>query len=309
MRMHSQKVSGKKAWSKLRRQEAIAFYLFILPWIIGFFLFYLGPMLGSLYFSFTKWDLLTPPELVGLANYVRIFTRDPLFLQSLKVTVIYTLAYIPLDMAFGLLIAVLMNRKIRGIGALRTIYYMPSVLSGVAYVVMWMWMFHPQNGLINNALFGLGIEGPRWLLDPHWALSALVIMSLWGVGRSMVIYLAGLQDISPELYEAASIDGANIWQKFRRITLPLLTPSILFNLIFGFILTFQSFTNSFVATNGGPLDSTLFYVLYLYRKAFEHLQMGYASALAWILFIIVLIFTLLIFASSRRWVYYRSVGE
>jgi multiple sugar transport system permease protein len=309
MRMHSQKVSGKKAWSKLRRQEAIAFYLFILPWVIGFFLFYLGPMLGSLYFSFTKWDLLTPPELVGLANYVRIFTRDPLFLQSLKVTVIYTLAYIPLDMAFGLLIAVLMNRKIRGIGALRTIYYMPSVLSGVAYVVMWMWMFHPQNGLINNALFGLGIEGPRWLLDPHWALSALVIMSLWGVGRSMVIYLAGLQDISPELYEAASIDGANIWQKFRRITLPLLTPSILFNLIFGFILTFQSFTNSFVATNGGPLDSTLFYVLYLYRKAFEHLQMGYASALAWILFIIVLIFTLLIFASSRRWVYYRSVGE
>jgi multiple sugar transport system permease protein len=309
MRIHSQKVSGKKAWSKLRRQEAIAFYLFILPWIIGFFLFYLGPMLGSLYFSFTKWDLLTPPELVGLANYVRIFTRDPLFLQSLKVTVIYTLAYIPLDMAFGLLIAVLMNRKIRGIGALRTIYYMPSVLSGVAYVVMWMWMFHPQNGLINTALFGLGIEGPRWLLDPQWALSALVIMSLWGVGRSMVIYLAGLQDISPELYEAASIDGANIWQKFRRITLPLLTPSILFNLIFGFILTFQSFTNSFVATNGGPLDSTLFYVLYLYRKAFEHLQMGYASALAWILFVIVLIFTLLIFASSRRWVYYRSVGE
>jgi multiple sugar transport system permease protein len=309
MRMNSQKVSGKKVGSKLRRQEAIAFYLFILPWIIGFFLFYLGPMLGSLYFSFTKWDLLTPPEFVGLANYVRIFTRDPLFLQSLKVTVIYTLAYIPLDMAFGLLIAVLMNRKIRGIGALRTIYYMPSVLSGVAYVVMWMWMFHPQNGLINNALFGLGIEGPRWLLDPQWALSALVIMSLWGVGRSMVIYLAGLQDISPELYEAASIDGANIWQKFRRITLPLLTPSILFNLIFGFILTFQSFTNSFVATNGGPLDSTLFYVLYLYRKAFEHLQMGYASALAWILFIIVLIFTLLIFASSRRWVYYRSVGE
>jgi multiple sugar transport system permease protein len=309
MRMNSQKVSGKKVGSKLRRQEAIAFYLFILPWIIGFFLFYLGPMLGSLYFSFTKWDLLTPPEFVGLENYVRIFTRDPLFLQSLKVTVIYTLAYIPLDMAFGLLIAVLMNRKIRGIGALRTIYYMPSVLSGVAYVVMWMWMFHPQNGLINNALFGLGIEGPRWLLDPQWALSALVIMSLWGVGRSMVIYLAGLQDISPELYEAASIDGANIWQKFRRITLPLLTPSILFNLIFGFILTFQSFTNSFVATNGGPLDSTLFYVLYLYRKAFEHLQMGYASALAWILFIIVLIFTLLIFASSRRWVYYRSVGE
>jgi multiple sugar transport system permease protein len=309
MRFLSQSVPGKKAWGSLQRQEAVAFYLFILPWIIGFFLFYLGPMLGSLYFSFTKWDLLTPPKFVGLANYVRIFTRDDLFLQSLKVTVIYTLAYLPLDMVLGLFIAVLMNRKIRGIGALRTIYYMPSVLSGVAYVVMWMWMFHPQNGLINSLLSYMGIEGPRWLLDPKWALSALIIMSLWGIGRSMVIYLAGLQDISPELYEAASIDGANVWQKFRKITLPLLTPSILFNLIFGVILTFQSFTNSFVATNGGPLDSTLFYVLYLYRKAFEHLQMGYASALAWILFIIVLLSTLAIFVTSGRWVYYRSVGE
>jgi multiple sugar transport system permease protein len=166
MRFLSQSVPEKKAWGSLRRQEAIAFYLFILPWIIGFFLFYLGPMLGSLYFSFTKWDLLTPPKFIGLANYVRIFTRDDLFLQSLKVTIIYTLAYIPLDMVLGLFIAVLMNRKVRGIGALRTIYYMPSVLSGVAYVVMWMWMFHPQNGLINSLLSYMGIEGPRWLLDP-----------------------------------------------------------------------------------------------------------------------------------------------
>jgi multiple sugar transport system permease protein len=309
MSVISQQAQQKRPWGNLRRREALAFYLFILPWMIGFVLFYIGPMIASFYFSLTKWDLLTPPVFIGFGNYERIFTRDALFLQSLKVTMIYTLAYLPLDMVLGLLIAMLMNRRMRGIGALRTIYYMPSVLSGVAYVVMWMWMFHPQNGLINNFLALFGIDGPRWLLDPKWALSALVIMALWGIGRSMVIYLAGLQDISPELYEAASMDGANYWNRFFKITLPLLTPSILFNLIFGIILTFQSFTNSFIATNGGPLDSTLFYVLYLYRKAFEHLQMGYASALAWILFIIVLLATLGIFATSGRWVYYRSVGE
>jgi multiple sugar transport system permease protein len=293
----------------LRQREALLFYLCISPWIIGFFLFYLGPILSSFYFSLTEWDLLTPPQFIGLENYQRIFTNDPLALKSFKVTLVYTLAYVPLDLGFGLLLATLLNRKLRGIGVFRTIYYLPSVLSGVAYVVMWMWMFNPQHGLINTTLHFFGIQGPRWLLDPKWALPSLIVMSLWGVGRSMVIFLAGLQDISPELYEAADIDGANRWAKFWSITLPLLTPSILFNLIFGIILTFQSFTNAFVATNGGPLDSTLFYVLYLYRKAFEHLQMGYASALAWLLFLIVLACTLLIFLTSGKWVFYRSVGE
>jgi multiple sugar transport system permease protein len=293
----------------IRTQEAITFYLCISPWIIGFFLFYLGPILASAYYSLTQWDLLTPAKFIGAANYEKIFTRDPLFLKSLKVTLIYTLAFIPLDSVLGLLTALLLNRKMRGIGIFRTIYYMPSVLSGVAYVVMWMWMFNPQHGLINNGLKLIGITGPRWLLDPKWALSAIIMMALWGIGRSMIIYLAGLQDISRELYESAQIDGANIWNQFWKITLPLLTPSILFNLIFGIIMTFQTFTNAFVATNGGPLDSTLFYVLYLYRKAFEHLQMGYASALAWILFLIVLICTLAIFLTSGKWVFYRSVGE
>jgi len=293
----------------LRQREAMLFYLCISPWIIGFFLFYLGPILASFYFSLTEWDLLTPPEFIGLANYSKIFTRDPLFIKSFKVTLIYTSLYVPLDLAFGLLLATLLNRKLRGISIFRTIYYLPSVLSGVAYVVMWMWMFNPQHGLINTVLSYFHIQGPRWLLDPKYALSALIIMSLWGVGRSMIIFLAGLQDIPAELYESADIDGANRWDKFWNITLPLLTPSILFNLIFGIILTFQSFTNAFIATNGGPLDSTLFYVLYLYRKAFEHLQMGYASALAWILFLVVLACTLLIFATSGKWVFYRSVGE
>jgi len=280
-----------------------------LPWIIGFILFYLGPILASFYFSLTDWDLLTPPKWTGLDNYVRIFTRDKLFLQSLKVTFTYTIAYVPLDLLLGMLIAMLLNRPMRGIGVFRTIFYLPSVLTGVAYVVMWMWIFNPQVGLINTLLSLVGIKGPRWLLDPHFALWALVMMSIFQVGRSMVIYLAGLQDVPRELQEAASIDGANSWQRFWKITLPMLTPSILFNLIFGLIMTFQSFTNVYVATNGGPLDSTLFYVLYLYKKAFDHLEMGYASALAWILFLIVLACTLLIFATSGKWVFYRGAED
>jgi multiple sugar transport system permease protein len=294
---------------KLRQREAILFYLCISPWLIGFVLFYLGPILASFYYSLTEWDLLTSPEFVGMDNYVRLFTRDPLALKAFKVTLVYTLIYVPLDLVFGLSLALLLNQKIRGVGVFRTVYYLPSVLSGVAYVVMWMWMFNPQHGLINTLLAYAGIQGPRWLLDPKWALSALIVMSLWGVGRSMVIFLAGLQDIPMVLYEAAEIDGATRWKKLWNVTLPLLTPSLLFNLIFGIILTFQTFTNAFVATNGGPLDSTLFYVLYLYRKAFEHLQMGYASAMAWVLFLIVLGCTLLIFLTSGKWVFYRSIGE
>ena len=294
---------------KLRQREAILFYLCISPWLIGFFLFYLGPILASFYYSLTEWDLLTSPRFIGMENYVRLFTRDPMALKSFKVTLVYTLIYVPLDMVFGLSLALLLNQKLRGIGIFRTAYYLPSVLSGVAYVVMWMWMFNPQHGLINTLLSYIGIQGPRWLLDPKWALSALIMMSLWGVGRTMIIFLAGLQDIPAVLYEVAEIDGASRWKMFWNVTLPLLTPSLLFNLIFGIILTFQTFTNAFVATNGGPLDSTLFYVLYLYRQAFEYLRMGYASAMAWVLFLIVLACTLVIFLTSGKWVFYRSIGE
>lgn len=293
----------------LRRKEALAFYLFISPWVIGFFLFYLSPVLSALYYSFTRWDLLTPPVFVGLQNYARILAQDPQFWQSLKVTLVYTLTYVPLDMLLGLLIALLLNRKIRGIGIFRTIFYLPSVLTGVAYVILWMWIFHPQLGLINTALRWVGITGPRWLLDPKYALSALVLMSLFQVGRSMVIFLAGLQDVPRELLEAAAIDGANTWHRFWQVTVPIITPAILFNLIFGIIMTFQSFTNVYIATNGGPMDSTLFYVLYLYQRAFSFLEMGYASALAWILFILVLLLTVLIFSTSSKWVFYRSEME
>jgi multiple sugar transport system permease protein len=290
----------------LARRETLTFYLLISPWLVGFFVFVLGPMVASLFISFTRWDLLSPAEFIGLQNYEKMFTRDPLFWQSLKVTAIYTVVYVPLELAGGLVLALLMNQKLRFVGLFRTIYYLPSVLPGVAFVVLWMWILHPDVGLLNTLLSYVGIQGPRWLVDPRWALPALLMMSLWGLGRSMVIYLASLQGIPEHLYEAAAIDGAGAWQSFWRITLPMLTPTIFFNLVLSVISTFQTFTSAFVATDGGPLDSTLFYVLYLFRQAFQYFNMGYASALAWVLFVIILALTLLIVRSSDRWVYYEG---
>jgi multiple sugar transport system permease protein len=291
----------------LARREAITFYLLISPWLLGFLLFVLGPMIASLGLSFTRWDLLSPAEFVGLRNYQKMFTRDPLFWQALKVTAIYTIFYVPIELTGGLLLAMIMNQKLRFRSAFRTIYYLPSVLPGVAFVVLWMWILNPNAGLLNTLLSYVGIDGPRWLADPDWALPALLMMSLWGLGRSMVIYLAGLQGIPEQLYEAAAIDGAGQWQAFWRITLPVLTPTIFFTLVLSIISTFQTFTSAFVATDGGPLDSTLFYVLYLYRQAFQFFNMGYASALAWVLFVVILALTLIIVRSSDRWVYYGGV--
>jgi multiple sugar transport system permease protein len=235
-----------------------------------------------------------------------MFTRDPLFWQSLKVTILYTVVYVPLELVGGLILALIMNQPLQFRGLLRTIYYLPSVLPGVAFVILWMWILHPDVGLINTLLSYVGITGPRWLVDPDWALPALLIMSLWGLGRSMVIYLASLQGIPRHLYEAAAIDGAGRWQSFWGITLPLLTPTIFFNLVLSIISTFQTFTSAYVSTDGGPLDSTLFYVLYLFRQAFQYFNMGYASALAWVLFLIILGLTLLVVRSSERWVYYEG---
>ncbi|MBC7234240.1 MAG: sugar ABC transporter permease [Chloroflexi bacterium] len=265
-------------------------------------------MLASLGISLTRWDLLTPPVYVGLRNYERLLGRDPLILQALKVTASYTLAYVPTEIVGGLAIGLLLNQRVGGIRALRAIYYLPSVLSGVAFVVVWMWLLHPDAGLINQALRLFGVEGPRWLIDPKWALVALWMMSLWGLGRTAIIYLAGLKGIPHELYEAGVIDGAGLWQVFWHVTLPLLTPTIFFNLVLGIIATFQTFTSAYVATNGGPLNATLFYVLYLYRQAFDFFQMGYASAMAWALLLLVLALTLVVVRSSERWVYYESVG-
>lgn len=296
-------ILDRKPWLNATRREALTFYLLISPWLIGFLVFVLGPMLASLYFSFTEWNLLKPPAWIGVRNYVRM-ANDPLIAQAFKVTTIFTLVYVPLELIGGLGLALLMNQKVRGMRGFRTMFYLPSVVSGVAYVVLWMWIFHPRAGLLNTILGYIGIDGPTWLASPDWALPAIVIMSLWGLGRTMVIYLAGLQGIPQQLYESAALDGANSWRQFWSITLPLLTPTIFFNLILSIIATSQSFTQAFVATNGGPLDSTLFYVLYLYRQAFQNFRMGYASAMAWVLFVVILGLTLLVIRSARSWVYY-----
>jgi multiple sugar transport system permease protein len=290
----------------LARRETMQFYLCISPWLIGFVLFVLGPMSVSLGISFTRWNLIDTPEFVGLDNFERMFMHDARFWQALKVTTFYTALYVPTELIGGLLLALLMNQNVRGISLFRTIYYLPSVLSGVAFVVVWMWLLHPEAGLINSGLRLIGLAGPRWLTNPQTALWALWLMSLWGLGRTAVIYLAGLQDVPRELYEAAAIDGATGLQSFFSVTLPLITPTIFFNLVLSIIATFQTFTSAFVATDGGPFDSTLFYVLYLYQRAFVNFRMGYASALAWVLFIIILLLTLLIVRSARRWVYYEG---
>ena len=290
----------------IARREAIFGYLFIAPWLVGFFIWTLGPMVTSFVLSFADYAIISPPIFVGLRNFQEILTDDPSFWDALRVTFTYAAFAVPMGIAISLLIALLMNQKAPGIPLWRTIYYLPAVVSGVAVAMLWVWVFHSEFGLVNLALRVVGIKGPAWLADPDWALWALVVMSLWGVGSGMVIKLAGLQSIPTELYEAAAIDGANWWHRFWRITLPMLTPVLFFNVVMGIIGTFQYFTNAYIMTGGGPGRATLFYNLYLYQSAFSYFKMGYASALAWILFIIILALTLLVFKSSPYWVYYEG---
>ena len=289
--------------STLQRREEIAGYLFIAPWLIGFVVFVLGALSMALGISLTQWSLLTPPKWVGLANYIRL-TDDPLFWHSLKVTLNYVLTSVPLGIIVGFSIALLMNQKIRGLSVWRTIYYFPAVISGVAVSLLWVWVFNPDFGVLNLLLSFVGIKGPAWIVSPTWALPSLVVMSLWTAGGGMVIYLAGLQAIPTELYEAAEIDGSNGLGKLRHITIPLSTPVIFFNLIINSIGAFQVFTQAYVMTNGGPANATLLYALYLYNNAFKDFKMGYASALAWVLFLVILGLTLLLFRTSREWVFY-----
>lgn len=304
-------------WIKKRRtaqwwREARDGYLFALPWLAGFFIFTLGPMLVSIYMSFTRWDGITPLsqiQWVGIENYQRLFTDDPRFVKALANTAWYVMWAVPFGTLNALAMALLLNQDVKGQAVFRTLFYLPSVVSGVATSMMWLWLFNPSFGPINYALAKLGVPEaylPGWLTDQHWAMTAFIFMSLWGVGNSMLIYLAGLQGVPVHLYEAADLDGATSWVRFRHVTLPMLTPTLLFNLIMAVIGSFQTFTQAFVMTNGGPKDSTLFYVLYLYQKAFQQFQMGYASAMAWILFFIVMGFTLVMMGSSKRWVYYEG---
>jgi multiple sugar transport system permease protein len=290
----------------MARREAISGYLFIAPWLIGFFTLTLGPMIASLVLSFADYAVITTPEFVGFRNYATILATDESFRDAVRVTVTYAVFSVPTGIALSLLVALLMNQKVPGITIWRTVYYLPAVVSGVAVSMLWTWIFHSRFGLINIALQVVGIQGPAWLADADWSLPALIVMSFWGVGGGMVLLLAGLQNISTELYEAASIDGANSWSRFWSVTLPMISPVLFFNVVMGIIGTFQYFTNAFVMTQGGPGRATLFYNLYLYRTAFQFFKMGYASALAWILFLIVLGLTLLVFRSSPLWVYYEG---
>ena len=296
----------KKSRIKMSTHEAIWGYIFLSPWILGMIFFTGGPIIASLILAFCRWDLITPPEFVGLDNFIKIMS-DPKFWKSLYNTFYYTIFAVPLGIIGSIIVALLMNQKWRSVRLLRTIYYLPSVTAGVASAIIWMWLFNPDFGLINYFLGKLGIKGPLWLASEEWSKPALIIMSLWGVGGNMIIYLAGLQGVPSQLYEAAEIDGANLFQKFINVTLPMLTPVIFFNLIMSIVWSFQIFTQVYVMTQGqgGPADSTLVLVLYIYQKAFKFHQMGYASALSWILFIIILIATLIQFKFSK-WVYYEG---
>ena len=296
----------KKATSKASRHEELQFYLFISPWLLGFIFFTGGPIIASMMLSFTDWSMLNRPDFIGLANYTSMLTGDPYFRRSLVNTIYYTGVGIPLGMTLAFLVALLLNQQLRGITLFRTFFYLPSLVTGVAVAVLWSWLLNPQFGLINHALSLFGIEGPEWLFNTKTAMPAMIVMSLWGIGATMLIYLAGLQGIPEHLYEAAEIDGANALQKFWAVTIPLMTPVIFFNMIVGVIASFQVFTQFYVMTNGGPANATLVYVLYLYRNAFEYFKMGYASALAWVLFFIILVLTAAQFGLARRWVYYEG---
>jgi len=263
-------------------------------------------MLASLYFSLTDYPILRSPEFVGFQNYVRMFTREKLFWQSVKVTVLYAITAVPLGIVGSFILALFLNQKIKGITFFRTAFYMPVIVPIVASSVLWGWMLNPDYGLINAILKFFHLPTSRWLADPSTALPSLVLMSLWGVGAGMIIYLAGLQGIPEELYEAGKIDGANGNQLFWYVTLPLMTPTIFFNVVIGLIAALQIFTESFLMTGGGPLFATYFYGLMVYDRAFQFFQMGMASAMAWVLGVVILILTLLIFRSSSLWVFYES---
>lgn len=281
-------------------------FIMVSPWVIGFLLFTLVPMIASLYFSLTKYTVLQPPHFLGLTNYQKLIFADSRHRIALYNTIYYTAFQVPISIVLALVVAVLLNQGLPGENVFRTIYYMPSVVSGVAIAMLWLWLFDPNLGLVNVALEWFGLRGPLWLQDPRWSKPALILMSLWGIGGEMVIFLAGLQGVPQELYDAAMADGASWWHKIRHVTIPLITPTIFFNLIMGMIGSFQVFTSSYVMTNGGPVNSTLFYVLYLYQNAFRFFEMGYASAMAWILFLIVLLLTILQFRLAARWVYYEA---
>ena len=299
----------KRRIRSLTRQELHNLRLglvFISPWIIGFLIFTIYPIFSSLYYSFTDYGLFGNPNWVGLQNYINLFTNDDKFFLSLYNTVFFFLLAMPASVVVAIFLAILLNSKLRGMTFFRSLFFLPTIVPAVASAAVWMWILNPQWGLLNTSLRLAGVHGPPWLSDPDWAKPSLVFVALWTIGSEVILYLAALQEIPRDYYEAARVDGANSFQQTRFITLPMITPVIFFHLVNGTIWAFQYFTEAYVMTGGGPANATLFYALNLYRNAFTSLKMGYASAQTWILFIVVMIATLIIVRSSKGWVYYEE---
>jgi multiple sugar transport system permease protein len=298
-----------------RQKKALQGYLFISPWIIGFLVFVVGPLIASAVLSFYNYNLLTPPQFTGFDNFDRILNKDPLFWRSVRLTIGFAITAVTFGLSGSLACAMLLTSGLRGTNFFRTAFFIPSLTPIVAATIIWQWLFQPGYGPINGMLAAIGIEGPGWLDDPNWSIPSLIIIRLWITvgGATMIVFIAGLQGIPEELYDAAKVDGANGWSRFRFVTLPMLTPTIFFNLIIGVIGALKVFTIAFIATAtdgfttpGGPAYSTYVYLLHVYQNAFIYLQMGYASALAWLFFIAVLVLTIIQFGLSRRWVYYEA---
>jgi multiple sugar transport system permease protein len=293
-----------------RRREAALGFLFASPWLVGFLVFGLYPMVMSFYFSLCRYDVLRIPQFVGFGNYHTLLARDPYFWTAVENTLYYAFVRTPLCVAGSLWLAVLINRATRGARAYRTVFFLPSIISGVVVSVLWLWLLNPQYGLINSALQMIGINGPLWLQSPEWSKPSLVLMSLWSIGGGrMIVFLAALQTVPHHLYEVVDLDGGGAWQKFRHVTLPMISPVLFLWIVLEVIFSLQVFTESYVMTKGGPLNSTLFYNLYLYYKAFDDFDMGYASALAWLLLLFSVVVTFVQFRVGKRWVYYETESK
>lgn len=296
-----------RAYSR-RRREAIEGYLYLSPWILGFLFFVGGPMVASLLLSLTEYRITSPPMFIGLDNYRTAFTEDRLFWPSLGRTFYFAVISVPVGITGSLLLATLLNQGLRGTTLFRTILFLPSLTPVVASALLWTMLLQPETGVINYALGMLGIPGPRWFGSVQWAIPGLILMTTWGSigGNRMMIFLAGLQGVPDSLYDAASIDGANSWQRFQHVTLPMISPTVFFNLVLGIIGALRVFAAAMIATQGGPAYATWFFALHIYTQAFQYFEMGYASALAWSFLVVMLGFTYIQFRSSSRWVYYEG---
>ncbi len=300
---------------KRSQSDFMSGVLFVLPYLVGLFMFAIYPIGMSFYYSFTRYDIFSKPEWIGLANYAELF-KDRFFWTSIYNTLYYTFLSVPLGMAVALLLALLLNVKVGGQSVFRTIFFLPSITPLVAASLLWLWIFNARFGLLNSAIkpvldnlnqvMGSSLTAPGWLADPDWAKPALILMSLWGVGGTMVLYLAALQDVPQTLYEVAELDGAGPLRKFSSVTLPMISPVLFFTLVMGLIAAFQVFLQAYVMTAGGPGDSTTFYCLYLFNNGFLYFRLGYASAMAWILFLLVITVTFLVFRTTGRYVYYEG---